>query len=69
MARIVLKFGTGVLSRSAGRALDSAQFRRIAAEVADLVRAGHSCVIVSSAAIAAGVHVLGLNRRDRKSVV
>jgi len=58
-----MKFGTGVLSRSAGRALDAAQFRRIAAETAALVKAGHSCVIVSSAAIAAGVHVLGLDRR------
>jgi len=61
--RIVLKFGTGILSRSAGRALDGAQFRRLAAEVSALVKAGHSCVIVSSAAIAAGVHALGLDRR------
>jgi len=61
--RIVLKFGTGILSRSAGRALDGAQFRRLAAEVSALVKEGHSCVIVSSAAIAAGVHALGLDRR------
>jgi len=63
MSRIVLKFGTGVLSRSAGSALDTRQFRRIAEEVTALVKAGHSCVIVSSAAIAAGVHVLGLPTR------
>jgi len=63
MARIVLKFGTGVLSRSAGRALDAAQFRRIAAEISELVQAGHPCLIVSSAAIAAGVHVFGMDRR------
>jgi glutamate 5-kinase len=63
MPRIVLKFGTGTLSRSAGRALDSAQFRRVAAEISLLVRAGHSCVIVSSAAIAAGVHLLKFDRR------
>lgn len=61
--RIVIKFGTGVLSRSAGRALDSGQFRRFASEIAALVQAGHSCVVVSSAAIAAGVHALGLDRR------
>jgi len=61
--RIVLKFGTGVLSRSAGRTLDAAQFRRIARDIAALVEQGHSCVIVSSAAIAAGVHALGLDRR------
>jgi len=63
MARIVLKFGTGILSRSAGCALDAAQFRRLAAEVSALVKAGNSCVIVSSAAIAAGVHALGLKSR------
>lgn len=61
--RIVLKFGTGVLSRSAGRALDAAQFRRIAREIAALVKQGHSCVVVSSAAIAAGVHALEMDRR------
>ena len=63
MARIVIKFGTGVLSRSEGRALDGRQFRRFAAEMALLVKADHSCVIVSSAAIAAGVHLLGLDQR------
>jgi glutamate 5-kinase len=63
MPRIVIKFGTGVLSRSGGRALDGKQFRRFAAEVSQLVKAGNSCVIVSSAAIAAGVHMLGMNER------
>lgn len=63
MPRIVIKFGTGVLSRSGGRALDGNQFRRFAAEIAMLVEAGNSCVIVSSAAIAAGVHMLGLDQR------
>jgi glutamate 5-kinase len=61
--RIVIKFGTGILSRSAGRALDGAQFRRLSAEVVVLAKAGHSCVVVSSAAIAAGVHALGLTKR------
>ncbi len=63
MPRIVIKFGTGVLSRSAGRALDGGQFRGFAAEIARLAQSGHSCVIVSSAAIAAGVHMLGLDQR------
>jgi glutamate 5-kinase len=63
MRRIVLKFGTGTLSRSAGRALNGSVFRRIAAEISLLVKAGNSCVIVSSAAIAAGVHMLKLDRR------
>ena len=63
MPRIVIKFGTGVLSQAGGRALDGAQFRRFAGEIALLVKAGNSCVIVSSAAIAAGVHILGLAER------
>lgn len=63
MSRIVLKFGTGVLSRLDGRALDAAQFRRIADEVSVLVKSGKSVVIVSSAAIAAGIPVLGLSKR------
>ncbi len=63
MFRIVLKFGTGVLARPGGRSLDAAQFRHFAADVSALVEQGHSCVIVSSAAIAAGVHTLGLDKR------
>jgi glutamate 5-kinase len=61
--RIVLKFGTGVLARPGGSALDTAQFRRIAEEVAALMKAGHECLIVSSAAIAAGVKMLGFTER------
>jgi glutamate 5-kinase len=59
MKRLVIKLGTGILSRT-GRALDAAQFRRIAREVAELHKSGTSCILVSSAAIAAGVRVLGL---------
>lgn len=63
MKRLVIKLGTGVLSRPGGRALDTTQFRRIAAEVAALQANGHSCILVSSAAIAAGVRMLRLKGR------
>lgn len=63
MKRLVIKLGTGVLSRAGGRALDRAQFRRLAEEVATLHRKGIACTLVSSAAIAAGVRLLGLDRR------
>jgi len=63
MKRLVIKLGTGVLSRTGGRALDTVQFRRIAREVAALHKKGVSCILVSSAAIAAGVRVLGLGLR------
>jgi glutamate 5-kinase len=63
MKRIVLKFGTGILSVDGGRALDPAQFARLAAEVAGLKQAGLQVVVVSSGAVAAGVPVLDLSER------
>lgn len=62
-SRIVVKLGTGVLSKPAGKSLDIAQFARIASECAALRKEGHDCILVSSAAIAAGVRVMGLAAR------
>jgi glutamate 5-kinase len=61
--RIVLKFGSGILANARGSGLDEKQFRRLTAEVAALVAAGHECAIVSSGAVAAGLGVLGLRER------
>ena len=61
--RIVLKFGSGILANPKGTTLEEKQFRRLAAEVAALVREGHECLIVSSGAVAAGLGVLGLKER------
>jgi glutamate 5-kinase len=63
MKRVVIKLGTGILSKDEGRALDRAQFSRLASEFAGLLRAGTSVVVVSSGAVAAGVPVLGLVER------
>lgn len=62
-SRIVVKLGTGVLSKPAGKSLDTAQFTRMASEFAALRKSGHDCILVSSAAIAAGVRVMGLASR------
>ena len=61
--RIVLKFGSGILANARGTTLDERQFRRLCAEIAGLVKAGHECVVVSSGAVAAGLGVLGLKDR------
>jgi glutamate 5-kinase len=61
--RIVLKFGSGILANAEGNTLDEPQFRRFAAEVSQLVAAGHVCLIVSSGAVAAGLGALGLQER------
>jgi len=60
---VVLKFGTGILAREGGCSLDQTQFRRLCAEIARLVDQGIPVIVVSSAAVAAGVDALGLAKR------
>lgn len=68
--RIVVKFGSGVLTADAsGLQLDAPQFARLAAEIAGLVDAGHSVVVISSAAVAAGVAALALPGRPEDLAV
>lgn len=64
--RIVLKFGSGILSTRKGAGLSRPQITRLAREVGALVRAGHECVIVSSGAVAAGLAALGLSARPKQ---
>ncbi len=64
--RIVLKFGSGILSTKRGIGLSRPQIARLAREVGALVRAGHECVIVSSGAVAAGLATLGLDARPKQ---
>ena len=61
--RIVLKFGSGILTRTNAPGLDLKQFARISAEVAALIRLGHQCVTVTSGAVAAGTGTLSLDER------
>jgi glutamate 5-kinase len=61
--RIVLKFGSGILARPKGNALDESQFTKLADAVSGLVAGGAECIIVSSGAVAAGMPVLGLKER------
>jgi glutamate 5-kinase len=61
--RIVIKFGTGILTKSTGNTLNPVQLRRLTGEVADLVETGHQCVVVSSGAVGAGLMLMGLEER------
>ena len=63
--RVVLKFGSGILTRAHATDLDPKQFARLSAEVAALVRAGHQCITVTSAAVTAGINALSLHERPR----
>lgn len=60
---VVLKFGTGTIAKSGGCEIDQKQVQRLAAEVSELIKSGTSCVLVTSAAIAAGVHALKWEER------
>jgi glutamate 5-kinase len=61
--RIVLKFGSGTLTRTNAPGLDLKQFSRLSAEVAALIHRGHQCVTVTSGAVAAGTGALRLSER------
>ena len=64
---IVIKFGTGILTTDAsGLQLDRAQFDRLASEIAAVVDSGRPVVVISSAAVAAGVAALGLGERPSR---
>jgi len=60
---VVLKFGTGVLALEGGCSLHAAQFRSLCAQIAEIHASGIPCIVVSSAAVAAGVDALGLRKR------
>ena len=62
--RLVIKLGTGLLTKARGTSLDTAQFRRLTAEIAALVAAGHKCLVVTSGAVGAGMMVLKLRERS-----
>ncbi len=60
--RWVVKFGTGILTKSDGR-LDPLQFRRLCAEIVSVAQKGIEIILVSSGAIGAGMRILGLDKR------
>ena len=62
--RIVIKVGTSVLT-SKGFALDRAWLKDFAGQISLLLKQGREIIVVSSGAIAAGMHLLGLKKRPR----
>ncbi len=60
--RIVVKVGTSTITTESG-SIDRAQLKKLAGQVADLVKSGKQVIVVTSGAIAAGVEALGLKKR------
>jgi glutamate 5-kinase len=61
--RIVIKIGTGVLTRNAGGGIHHAMIARLAQAIADIHAAGHEVIVVSSGAVGAGIPAFGLEKR------
>lgn len=60
--RIVVKFGTGILTNEK-RQLDPARVEQLVAQVAEQHKLGREIVIVSSGAVGAGMGVIGFDKR------
>lgn len=60
MKPVVIKIGTGVLTRESDGLLDRSSLTKLVTAVADLVKSGQPCVLVSSGAVGAGVGQIGL---------
>ena len=61
-ARVVVKFGTGMLTDSRKQP-DPAQLEQLVAQIAGQRRAGREIVVVTSGAVGAGMGALGLEKR------
>lgn len=61
--RIVLKFGTGILTRLNAPEPDPVQLRKLVEAVALLKQAGHAVVVVSSGAVASGLKPMEFKER------
>lgn len=62
---IVVKVGTSSITQANSAALNTDAIRKLCADIAEVRELGHRVVLVSSAAIAAGMAKLGLTERPR----
>ena len=65
--RVVIKIGTGVLTRNAGGEIHHAMIARLSQAIADINKAGHEVIMVSSGAVGAGLPAFGLTQRPTET--
>jgi len=65
--KLVIKIGTGVLTREHDVTLNHAMIARLTQAIADLNVAGHRTIIVSSGAVGAGLMTFGLDARPEET--
>jgi glutamate 5-kinase len=66
--RVLLKFGSGILTRTDRAEMDEEQVCRLVQAIAELKRRGHEVVVVSSGAVAAGLKAMGFSERPQDTV-
>src|SRR4030095_13127418 len=66
--RVILKFGSGILTRTDRAEMDQVQIARLVEAIAELKHRGHAIVVVTSGAVSCGLKALGLKEQP-KSIV
>lgn len=66
--RVILKFGSGILTRTDRAEMDEEQVCKLVQAIAELKRRGHEVVVVSSGAVAAGLKAMGFRERPQDTV-
>jgi glutamate 5-kinase len=65
--RIVIKFGSGILTEKDRPSLDGAQIWQLMRQVAAMQEAGHQVIVVTSGAVAAGLKPMGHTKRPTET--
>ena len=65
--KVVIKIGTGVLTRNASGEIHHAMIARLSQAIADLSAAGHQPIVVSSGAVGAGLSTFRLEERPTET--
>ena len=66
--RVILKFGSGILTRTDRAEMDEEQLCKLVQAIAELKRRGHEVVVVSSGAVASGLKAMGFRERPQDMV-
>ncbi len=66
---VVLKFGTGILTKPGSVHLDAQQFSDLTQAVASVQSDGTRCIVVSSGAVGAGLAAFNLNSRPTETAM
>lgn len=66
--RVLLKFGSGILTRTDRAEMDEEQVCKLVQAIAELKRRGHEVVVVSSGAVSSGLKAMGFKERPHDMV-